>query len=381
MHGGSSRHYKMTRKKSFRLFFKKEYGVAKLVYPVFGKTATGHFDTLVLRMGGHDSWHWRPNPGVYIRDRFSRYLQRSLGAPSAHSRPVHLYLNGIYWGVYDLVERPDSAFAASYLGGDKDEWDTLNSGSPANARGDAVRHRRTKQAWRDLLELVKAIPLQGAESERTKIYAGLQGLDVDGRVDPAASVWLNMENYIDYLLVNFYCGNADWPGNNYFVSRRRGLKSTGWHFFTWDMELTLLQTSDASINVMSSRKGVMAPFSFLRHSEEFRLKFADRVQRAFFGDGQLYAHPLLSDWDPERSGNNRPAQLFDALAREMERPLVAESARWGDQHSPGRPLTVEEHWKPEVASVLRSFFPRRSRIVLQQLKDAGLYPSLAAPGF
>ena len=43
--------------------------------------------------------------------------------PGIHSTFVHLYVNGHYWGLYNPVERPDAAFAAAYMGGEKEEWD------------------------------------------------------------------------------------------------------------------------------------------------------------------------------------------------------------------------------------------------------------------
>ena len=51
----------------------------------------------------------------YIVDEFMRRTQLALGQPSAHGTFVHLYLNGLYWGLYNLTERPDSSFAATYL--------------------------------------------------------------------------------------------------------------------------------------------------------------------------------------------------------------------------------------------------------------------------
>ena len=34
----------------------------------------------------------------------------------AHGTFVHLYLNGFYWGLYNLAERPDGWFTSAYLG-------------------------------------------------------------------------------------------------------------------------------------------------------------------------------------------------------------------------------------------------------------------------
>ena len=42
-----------------------------------------------------------------------------MGQPSTHNTYVHLYINGLYWGLYDPAERPDDAFLAEHLGGDR----------------------------------------------------------------------------------------------------------------------------------------------------------------------------------------------------------------------------------------------------------------------
>ena len=42
-----------------------------------------------------------------------------------HGKYVHLYLNGMYWGLYNLHERPDDSFADEYYGGDKDDYDVI----------------------------------------------------------------------------------------------------------------------------------------------------------------------------------------------------------------------------------------------------------------
>ena len=61
-----------------------------------------------------------------------------------HGRHVHVYINGFYWGMYNIVERPDDAFSSRYLGGEKEEWDSINS-------GEAVEGNLT--AWNTMIAL------------------------------------------------------------------------------------------------------------------------------------------------------------------------------------------------------------------------------------
>ena len=57
-----------------------------------------------------------------IRDQFIRDSLLAMGQVDAgRGTYVHLFLNGLYWGVYNVHERPDSAHYAEYHGGDADD--------------------------------------------------------------------------------------------------------------------------------------------------------------------------------------------------------------------------------------------------------------------
>ena len=108
-------------------------------------------------------------------------------------------------------------------------------------------------------------------------------MNPDGSENPAAEDYINVDNYIDYLLVNWFGGNGDWPGNNWYAGRPRGPDSTGFHFFMWDAEWTLFLNSNSGRT--GSTDGVCEPYGHLRNSLEFRVRFGDRAHRALFNDG------------------------------------------------------------------------------------------------
>ena len=115
--GGYFRTPSATPKHSFRLLFKTAYGPTKLRYPLFGKNAPDEFDTIVLRGGANDAYSWSGNEqnAQYTRDQFLHDLQRDTGHASGHGMFVHLYVNGLYWGLYNPVERPDGSFSSTYF--------------------------------------------------------------------------------------------------------------------------------------------------------------------------------------------------------------------------------------------------------------------------
>ena len=149
MQGGASRQPSRP-KHNMRLMFKKLYGPGKLKFPVFEDSPVESFDTIVLRGGNGDSW-FHPNSiqrtrAQYIRDQWCRDAQLAMGQLSAHQNYMHLYINGLYWGLYHLIERPSAPFLAAHLGGEREEYDSLNVGEPVD--GDLT-------AWNAMMQIAE----------------------------------------------------------------------------------------------------------------------------------------------------------------------------------------------------------------------------------
>ena len=357
--GGAFRRFDLTLKKSFRLIFREEYGASKLSYPLFGPDAVDEFDNFILRANSNDAWRYGGAGALYVRDTFAMDTLRDMGNVAPHSMFVHLYINGYYWGLYNPVERPDAAFSASYHGGEKESWDAINQDSVPDGNYDA---------WNRLLALLNA------DVSDDGVYQHIQGCDPDGARNPDYEDLLDVENMIDYMILNFYVGNNDWPGRNWWVGRNRD-DGDGFQFYPWDTETTL---SGLNADRTAVDSAVARPYAALRANAQFRTLFADHVHQHFFNGGALYVDPDSPDWDPVHPENNRPAARFAALADLVERAIVGESARWGDQLS-SAPFTRDEHWTQQRDSLLVNYFPRRSQIVLEQLRSAGLYPQIDAP--
>jgi hypothetical protein len=358
--GGAFRNFYYTQKKSLRLLFKSQYGVGRLHYDLFNEPgAAQDFNTLVLRAGANDGYSWADAGTTvqFIRDQFGRRLLLDMGHPSVRGMFVHVYLNGLYWGLYNLTERPNEDFSVSYLGGSTTDWDSFSGNGLKN--GDMT-------AWSTFNSQVAALSTYAD-------YQRLQGNNPDGSRNPSYPLFYDKMDYMDYLLVNIWGGNWDWPSKNYWVGYERTPDSTGFKFYMWDFENTMGNNLDRSpLNAVAPRVGggneqggVGAPHYYLKNFSEYRMDFADRVQRYLFNGGLLTPQVLT----------NR----YRRLADELQPAIVAESARWGDDnHTPAYGLP---EWLGERDWILTNYLPQRTTIVLQQLLTSGLYPGVGAPSF
>ena len=327
--GGVSRTYP---KRGLRLLFKNDYGPGKLNYDLYPDSSVQEFDTVTLHAGFNDQWIWEGAPATLHRDQFCRDTQNAMGGYAGHGTFVHLYINGLYWGVYNLGEKSDDAFAASYLGGDKDEYDAFTADELVAG---------TTDAYNTLLALADA------------------GVSTDTAYTNIAQ-YLDIPNFIDYMLMNFYVANVDWPVHNWTAARRR-LPGAGFHFFSWDAEWVLGIGDDPT----TDRTGVGASdgvpsriYAGLRLHPEFCRQFGDEAQKFCFNNGALTPGATQARWAKR--------------AAELDRAIVGEAARWGNGYT-------RETWLSAESQVVQ-WFPQRTATLVNQLRNAGLFPALTAPG-
>src|SRR5690606_37084849 len=133
VHGNSSRRPLRMQKHSFRLAFRNTYGAGKLNYRLFPSTRLDSFDKIVLRASFTDSWglvswdsgRYRPDDSVLFRDIWTKESHAAMGYPTTANTLVHLYVNGLYWGIYNPCERIDDVFCADHFGGLETDWDII----------------------------------------------------------------------------------------------------------------------------------------------------------------------------------------------------------------------------------------------------------------
>ena len=364
--GNTSRSPRATPKHSMRLVFKNQYGPGRLDYPLFSDVEVESFNSITLRANTRDGWpvndptYAEGANSTYIRDQWAKMAQAAMGQPAAAGNFAHLYLNGLYWGLYNPTERPDAAFLADRIGGDDSDYDTVKFCCSLRLVDGSL------DAWNRLLELSG----DGLASDAT--YQLIQGNNPDGTRNDQYEVLIDVDNFIDFVINGQYHGTLDWPGNYYAVRDRRA-DSDGFKFFTWDNDLAFPKsdvnkdksTADVGFGDFWWNQSPGVIDMALRQNAEYRLRFADRVRTHLFHEG-IYT--------PQSA-----AELWSSLADQVKDAIPVEAARWGDWLGPL--FTPSEHWQPAIDNMLQNYFPFRTDIVLDQMRLRGLYPNVDAPEF
>jgi len=318
-------------------------GPPKLENKLFRDSPVERLNTVVLDGVLNHSWLHpgadQQSTALYVQDQYVADLHNAMGGHSGHGFYAHVYINGLYWGMYYIHERPDHAWAAQVFGGDEDEYDAIKHSS-----GGVINNGAGGSATANFNAMLKAADAVSSDPTNVVKYQALCNV-------------LDVNDYIAYLLANWFSSNQDWPAKNWYATHRN-TPDGRWRFHSWDAEHTLEGGND----VGESPAGLHAR---LAKSEEYRMRFADIIHRAFFNGGPL-TYPVAAD-------------LFKARVDSIDRAIVGESARWGDNRQ-SRPYTRLD-WLNTPTAKLNTFFPNRSRDVLNSLKGANLYPAVDAPEF
>jgi hypothetical protein len=370
LQGGHSRRPEKDPKHSFLLTFKSEYGPSRLNYPIFGDEAAHSFNNLVLRAGFGLSWlHWTAGErerGQLQRDPWTKDAQRAMGHPSSNSIFVHLYINGIYWGVYDPTERLDAEYAVSYFGGNESDYDVIKDYMEAEQSDPAVDG--TKEKWDEMIGMANA----GLASNDA--YQAIQGNNPDGTPSASHEAMLDMVNFADYMLLNFYGSNTDWDHHNWAAIRNRVKPGKGFKIFCWDAE-HMIKSVNGNVLSLDNNYCPSRIFQKAKANEDFRRLFADRVVKHCYNGGVL---------SPEGA-----AQLWSIRRAQVEKSMDAEAARWGDYRRDVHPwstgpydlYTKDTYWMAEQNLMANTYFPQRTSAFISQLRSAGLFPQIDAPVF
>jgi len=363
-------------KHALRLHFRSTYGESKLKFPLHD-SGTDEFETLDLRT--EQNYHWANDNGTQntaVREVFCRDLAGAAGLPTTRSRYVHLYLNGEYWGLYQTEERAQEDYGASYFGGKGENYDVIQTSNHPNFTYELSSG--TINAWQAMWSKART----HASFPTAANYFALMGCNPDGQRNPALPVYVDLENLITYMLVNYYVGDGDAPLSGFLQMNRannwRGMRnrlgSEGFRYFVHDSEHTLQAPSwiDNRVTTNAPNGSNRSNFTYsnpewihedLSANPEYRIHFADVAQKHLFNGGSMtYAAALA---------------LFDARVAQISQSIVPDAARWGRSEF----NHTRSQWQTRLNAIRDGFFPGRSAALISQLRIRGFLPLVDAPVF
>lgn len=317
--GGMSRLFPQ---KSMTLVARKRYGKRRFDYPFFGKSQPKKYKFLVLRNSGSECGR------TQFRDAFMTSLLDDWDLEKQAWRPAHVYINGKYWGIYNIREKINRYFIAQHQEVDKDSIDLLEHRKSLK--------RGSKKHYYALLDFLRNHDLSNPAN-----YAKVQSM-------------MDVENFILYQIAQIYFDNQDAGGNIKFWRPQRPngrwrwiLYDTDWGFALYDKEAW----KNNSLAFHTEPNGPTWPnppwstfiLRKLLENPDFRMAFARR-----------FADELNTTFDPKSV-----LQQLEYFVQLYEPEMPRQWARW--------------KYKPEVwyahIKRMRTFAERRPNFMRQFLSD------------
>ena len=203
--GGYSR---MENKKSVSVTMRENYQDGRLHYPLFKtRPENKKFKAFNLRNNGNRF------VSDYIEDAMGGAISEGSGLDYQRSRQVVVFYNGKYYGIHDLRERFNRHYVETNYGIDADEVEVIKHlGREITASGDG-----STAGYEELLNFVASNDFSGANNEA---YEKLRSM-------------MNVGNFADYMALEIYSHNGDWPNNNVRAYRTA---TEPWKFMIYDLD-------------------------------------------------------------------------------------------------------------------------------------------------
>lgn len=320
---------------SFRLYARSDYGDETMNHPVFKDKNIDSFKRLVLRNSGNDGTVLNRNSLIHFRDGLHQTLLNEMGHPELTSayRPVSVFINGRYWGVYNARERIDKYFIESNFGYTGD-MDLLERAFHFSGNKNAIEG--SYKLYNQLDNFVKS-----------------NDLTVDTSFNYIAS-YIDLKSYTDYWIHEIYIGNFDWMNNNIKIYRpnKDGAKfkwllwdtdhgggmpygnygEPSWNTLTWSVSVDEVRTEKGRDNAFMRK---------LIENEGFRTEFINRYADLL---NTLYTYDHV-------------ASTIDSISTLIENDMSLHRERWN---------LSESRWKSALKYV-KDYYNKRNAFVRKDI--------------
>ncbi len=297
-------------KKSFAFFFRSEYGAGELNYQLFEDESLNCYESFIVRNGGQDFKY------SIMRDAMLTTIAREkLGLDTQNCRPVVVYLNGEYWGLYFIREKMNENYVAGHYNVDVDK-----------VQVDYSSGRRTP----DYMAVVE--------------YAQTHNLAIQEHYDYICSL-VDVENFATYLVAEMILGNTD-NGNIRFFTYEGGK----WRWMLYDVDHAFRSVTVDTISDHLNPGGTGGGNQFPTKLRNALLKNPD-FKKMFLEE---MAYQLNNVWTPEIVGG-----YIDTFRGMIENDVQRECERWDKSFS---------QWDSSVKS-LKTFIDGREAYIVKYVKS------------
>ena len=321
--------------KSLSLFARSQYGSSEFNHSFFPDLDIDSFQSLVLRNSGND-WNF-----TMLKDGFITGLLKDIDLEVQAYKPVMVYLNGQFWGLYNLREKVNEHFISSHHAVDPDEIDLIEV---------QTANEGTIDNYNELISYVSSADMN------------------DFAVFDSLSRWIDIDNHINYNVSQIFADNRDWPGNN--IKYWRPQQSDGlWRWILYDTDFGFgIPWNGQSYNYNTLLFALEEngpgwpnpPWSTLlfrkllqndTYSERFINIFCDRLNSVFNSEFMV----------------NR----LDSMASNIENIIPSHQNRW--------PSSAPD-WDSQI-QVVRTFAQNRPEFMRQFLENYFNLPEKVEPNF
>ncbi len=176
--GGFSRLFPQ---KSMTIVARDRYGKKRIKYPLFGEEGEDEFKFIVLRNSGSDFGK------THFRDGLMTSLVEGWDIEKQDFRSAHVYINGDYWGIYNMREKVNRHFLKHYHDQKKDSIDLMEH--------QGIVKLGSSKHYEDMLYFLRRNPIS-----------------VDDNID-YLETQMELNNFMDYQIAQIYFDNQDAGGN------------------------------------------------------------------------------------------------------------------------------------------------------------------------
>lgn len=304
--------------KSLSINLRAGYGQSEVTYPFWPGYEFDTFSALVVRNGGQD---WS---AARIRDAFTNNLVEGMNLDNSASRPVVVYINGKYNGLYDLNEEQNSSFLQTHYGVD----------------GDMVEFIRRNSA---------AIKGSNKDFKRVRAYAEDKNLS-DDAVFAEFSQWIDVDYFTDYFIAQTYICNSDMFNQKYWRTTDYAVK---WRPVFFDLDFAYKTAARDMIGQYFNANGVPSADGSLTYFEIYIGLKQNAAWREYCVD--RYVQVVEQYFNAERA-----TALFDQMVAALRPEMARQIERWG------KPSSMSD-WEESVAQ-MRTFIQERPDYALENMR-------------